>query len=245
MPARPSVSWREPRARSAVITASAHEPRSTVDSIASGSSSAQRRRRRWTTGWRGGISRLAASAVVDGRIDPGEHPRARHAAAPEHLLGERHQPVGAAMSRRSGDEAAATRLARDEPVRGQSLHGVPCRHPADPELGAQLGVGRQALAGAEGRDPLAERLLDLAVLGLVGGLGHGRPPTVWRPRIPRRSRPSRPPLRGWRPRSPRPTCRARRSRPRPRPATSCARGRASPPGSGRAGGRRPPRCRRR
>ena len=49
-PARASVSCREPCARSAVITASAQSRTSTADSMAIGSSSANRSRRRWTTG---------------------------------------------------------------------------------------------------------------------------------------------------------------------------------------------------
>ena len=69
-------------------------------------------------------------------------------------------------------EAAAARLAPDQAVLGQPLHGVPGGHPADAELGAQLGVRGQARAGPQGRDPLAQGLLDLAVVRLVAGLGH-------------------------------------------------------------------------
>ena len=50
------------------MTAFAHAPMRTADSSAMGSPSAWRRRRRWTTGWRGGMPRLAASVVVDGRM---------------------------------------------------------------------------------------------------------------------------------------------------------------------------------
>ncbi len=67
-PARPSVSWSDPRARSAVITASAQAPIRTADSRAMGSSSASRNRRRWTTGSPGGMPRLMASAGEEGRM---------------------------------------------------------------------------------------------------------------------------------------------------------------------------------
>ena len=66
------------------------------------------------------------------------------------------------MRRRLGDERAAPRLAHDQPVLREPLHGVAGRHPADPELGAQLRVGRQRVARPQGRDALAEGLLDLA-----------------------------------------------------------------------------------
>ena len=77
------------------------------------------------------------------------------------------------------------------------------RHPAHAELGAQLGVGRQAFAGPEGRDPLAQGPLDLAVVRFVAPsviVSRRRPGRSRR----RRSAPS--PLRGSPPRSPRPTC---------------------------------------
>ena len=56
----------------------------------------------------------------------------------------------------------ATKLPRpgsrgDQAVLGEPLHRVPRGHPADPELDAQLGVGRHALAGWQGEDPLAQR----------------------------------------------------------------------------------------
>ena len=69
------------------------------------------------------------------------------------------------------DEAAAAGLAPDQPVGGQALHGVPGGHPADAELGAQVGIGRQLGARRQHRDAFAQRLLDLAVLRLVADLG--------------------------------------------------------------------------
>ena len=112
-PARARVSCRDPWARSAVMTASAQSRTSTADSIAMGSSSANRSRRRCTTGWRAGMPRLAASSSVDGRMTRVEHPRRRHPAATEHLLGERHQPVrpggGPAVRPRSCHDRAAGR----------------------------------------------------------------------------------------------------------------------------------------
>ena len=150
--------------------------------------------------------------------DAGQHARARDAPGPEHLVGEGHQPVGAAMRRRLGDEAAAPRFAGDQAVLGQPVHGVPGGHPADPELGAQLGVRRQPLAGPQGRDPLAQRLLDLAVLRLVGrARSWCRRPVTDRSREPTVA-PRRPRRRGSRRRSPRPRSRARRSRSRRRRA---------------------------
>ena len=120
--------------------------------------------------------------------DPGEHARARDATGAGHLLGERHQPVGPAVGRRLGDEAAAARLAPDQPVLGEPLHRVAGGHPADPELLAQLGVGRQPLARSQRRDPFAERLLDLAVVRLVAGLDHRATSGRVRQRGPRRRR---------------------------------------------------------
>ena len=199
-----------PRPRSAPIR--------TVDSSAIGSPSACRSRRRWTTGWRTGMPRLAASAVGRRADDPGQHARARDASGPGHLLGERHQPVGPAVGRRLGHEAAASRLARDQAVLGEPLHGVARGHPADPELGAQLGVRRQPLAGAAGSRSAR------AAPARSGGTAAGRPArscgvapllvVVATGRPPSRRPPPR--RRGWPRRSRRPRSRARPSRSRPR-----------------------------
>ncbi len=167
-PARPSASWSEPFARSAAMTASAEAPIRMAVSTAMGSPSASRSRRRWTTGWWAGIPRLAASAVEDGRMT---RIRTRE-------LGRRPARsiswlnVMRRLARRcaggSATKLPASRLPPDQAILGEALHGVPRRHPADPELGAQLGVGRQPLAGPQRRDPLAQNPLDLAVLRLVG-----------------------------------------------------------------------------
>ena len=157
------------------MTASAQSRTRTADSMAIGSSSAQRRRRRWTTGCATLDAEAGGLRLRRGPDDPGEHPRGRDAAAPEHLLGERHEPVRPAVGRRFGHEAAAAGLPVDEAVLGQALHGVPGGHPAHAELGAQLRVGRQPVARRQHRDPLAQRLLDLAIVRLVAELGHDGP----------------------------------------------------------------------
>src|SRR4051794_2219477 len=83
-----------------------------------------------------------------------------------------------AMRRRLRHEAAPTGLAQDQPVGREPLHRVPGRHPAHPELGTQVGVGGQALARTQRRDPLAKRLLDVAVLRRVAGGGHRLAPVI-------------------------------------------------------------------
>src|SRR5258706_9638245 len=79
------------------------------------------------------------------------------------------------MGRWLGDEAAPPWLSPDEPVDGEPLHRVARRHPADAELAAQLRVGWQPLARAQHRDPLAQGLLDLAVVWLLSRLRHRAP----------------------------------------------------------------------
>ena len=145
----------------------------------------------------------SASAAVDGRMtrastrDDGRQP------APAHLVGERHQPVRPAMGAgRVGDEAAAARLARDEPLVGQPLHRVAGGHPADPELGLELGVGRQPLAR------LAAWRSARGGPARSGGAGAGRPARSCRRDEARRLAPRR----GRPRRSPRPRSRARPSR---------------------------------
>ena len=135
-----------PVRRSAVMTASAHRARARRDLdgdrlVVGAAQPAQVDHR---------LAQRDAEAgglvAVDGRMTRVSIRERRDAPAPEHLLGERHQPVGPAVRRRLGHEAAATGLAVDEAVLGQALHRVPGGHPADPELGAQLGVGWQPIA---------------------------------------------------------------------------------------------------
>ncbi len=76
------------------------------------------------------------------------------------------------MGRRLRHEAAPPWLPADQAIHGQPLHGIACGHPADTEFDAQLGIGRQSLARSQGQDALAQRLLDLAVLGPVAGFDH-------------------------------------------------------------------------
>src|SRR5688500_13834486 len=61
-----------------------------------------------------------------------QHARARDPPGPAHLLGEGHQPVGAAMRGWRGHETAAAGLAADQPVLGETLHRVAGRHAATP-----------------------------------------------------------------------------------------------------------------
>src|SRR4051794_21488580 len=79
------------------------------------------------------------------------------------------------MGNRRGHERPATRMASDEPFGREPLHRVSSRHATDPELGNELGVGRQTIAGSERRDPLPEDLFDPAVMGDVAGVDHAGP----------------------------------------------------------------------
>ncbi len=97
-------------------------------------------------------------------------------AASEHLLAERHQPVGAAVCGRLRDEAAAARLARHEAVVGQLLHGVAGSHPADPELCLHRSASDGS--GSPGRNPAIRSRRACSIrryCGVKSGLGHALP----------------------------------------------------------------------
>jgi hypothetical protein len=94
-------------------------------------------------------------------------------AAPPHLLGEAQQVVRLAVGGRVGHERPAARDAIDQPLLGQPLDRVASGHPAHRELAAEHRVRRQRIARRQGRDPLAQRLLDHEVARCEAGL-HNR-----------------------------------------------------------------------
>ena len=79
-------------------------------------------------------------------------------------VNDRNTP-GPAVHRPRRDERPPAALAVDETGDGQLLHGLADGHPADVEAGAQLGLGRQGVAGRSGGDQPAQVGLDVAVAG--------------------------------------------------------------------------------
>ena len=158
------------------MTASAQAPMRTADSSAIGSSSARRSRRRWTTGWRGGMPRLGGLGRRSTGGSPGSAP-ASSGRGPARRISWVN--VISRLARRwaggSATKLPRPGLAPDQAVLGEPLHRVPGRHPADPELGAQLGVGRQPLAGPQRRR--SARAAPARSGGSAAGsrLGHGAP----------------------------------------------------------------------
>ena len=145
-----------------------------VDSMAMGASSAQRNRRRWTTGWRDGRPRLDASAAVAGRMT-------RVSTRELGTRPSRSISWVKVMSRfaRRWAGGSATKLPRpgSRAIRPSSASRCMAFRAVirlTPNSIAQLRVRRQPFARVQPRDPLAQGVLDLAVLGLVAGLGHRR-----------------------------------------------------------------------
>ena len=174
-----------------------------------------------------------------------DRPRSRSASSvprPEHLLGERHQAVRPPVGRRLGDESrppAARGIRPSSASRCIAFRAVIRLTPNSAHSSASDG---SRSPGLEGRDPLAQGLLDLAVVGLAGRPGHRRL-TDAGAAVPRALRP---PLAPWM---------AAPIAPGPRPELGGhdldlverrgARAVAARRGSGPAGGRPPPRSRRR
>ena len=108
-------------------------------------------RTRATTGSPSRRRRSRTSSAVAGRSSRRRSRERGSAALAPHLVGEAHQAVRPAVRRGHGDEAAAPRLAVDQPLLGQALDRVAGGHPADAELAAQSRVGGERVAGPEDR----------------------------------------------------------------------------------------------
>ncbi len=238
-PARASASWSDPCSRSALSTITAVRRRRRAVSTAIGSPSAQADpahdddRLGRDDPERGG---LVGASTVGSR---GRAPRRRRPAPALHLVGERHQPVGATVGRRLPDEAAAARDPDDQPLVGEPLHRVAGGHPADPELVAQLGVGGQRVAGRHVVDALAQGALDAPPLRDGGRGGHAGRRRLDAPSAARSAPWTAAPI------APGPDPELGRDQRHRRRATSSSRAARAPRGSARTAGRRPPRRRRR
>ena len=112
------------------------------------------------------MPRLAASAGDDGRIVAGQDAASSgRARARRHLLAERHQPVRAAVGgrlrRRSCRGPARAAISPSSASRCIALRAVIRLTPNSAQSSASDG---SAVARPQARDPLAQGLLDLAVL---------------------------------------------------------------------------------
>src|SRR6478735_11620370 len=101
-----------------------------------------------------------------------ENPRRRVSAAALHLPAEGEQSVRASVGGRLCDERPPAGDPHHEALVREPLHRVACRHPADTELPAQVGIGREGFTGRERHDAFPQGLLDPPPVRDVPGERH-------------------------------------------------------------------------